>query len=67
MRWRRDEADARDGVTGLGNDLVDFEAWQLSAFTRLSALCHLDLYLLGIDEVFGCYTETARSHLFGLA
>ena len=67
MRWWRDEADARNRVTCLGDDLVDLKAGQLSALTRLGTLCHLDLYFLGIDEVFGCHTETSRSHLLGFA
>ena len=58
MRWRRDERDARNGVTRLGNDLVDLEARQLSALARLSTLCHLDLYLLGIHQVFGSDAKT---------
>ena len=67
MRWWRDEADARNRVACLGDDLVDLEARQLSALTRLGTLCHLDLYFLGIDEVFGCHAETSRSHLLGFA
>ena len=67
MRWRRDERDTRDGMTGLGNDLVHLETRKLSAFARLGSLSHLDLYFFGIDQIFGGDTETSRSHLFGLA
>ena len=59
MRWGRDERDAGDGITRLGDNLVDLEAGQLSALTRLSALCHLDLYLFGIHQVLGCHAETS--------
>ena len=52
MRRRRDEGDTRNGVTCLGNDVVDLVAGQLSALTGLGTLCHLDLYLLSVDKVF---------------
>ena len=67
MRWRRNQADARDRVTGLGDDLVDLEARQLTTLTRFSTLCHLDLDFLCIHEIFCCHTESTRSHLLGLA
>ena len=57
-RWR-DERDSRNGITCLGNDLVHLKAGQLSAFTRLCALRHLDLKFFGIDKIFGCNAETA--------
>ena len=60
MVWRRrDQRDAWDRVTGLGDDVVDLEARQLTTLTRLGTLCHLNLYLLGIDEVFCSDAETA--------
>ena len=52
VRWRRDEADARNGVTRLGYNLVHLEAGQLSAFARLCTLRHLNLNLLSIHKVF---------------
>jgi hypothetical protein len=54
-------------VAGTGNHLVDLESGQLSALTGLGTLCHLDLYLFGIDQVVGGDTEAARGHLLGLA
>ena len=66
MRRRRDEGDTRNGVTCLGNDVVDLVARQLSALTGLGTLCHLDLYLLSVDKVFRGDTETSGSHLLGL-
>ena len=35
--------------------------------SRLGALGHFDLYLFGMDEVFGRDTEASGGHLFGLA
>ena len=67
MRWRRNQADARDRVTGLGDDLVDLEARQLTTLTRFSTLCHLDLDFLCIYQIFCCHTESTGSHLLGLA
>ena len=67
MWWRRDERDTGDGVTRLGDDLIHLEARQLSTLTRLSTLCHLDLYLFSIHQVFGCDTKTSTGNLFGLA
>ena len=65
--WRTDERDAGDAVARLGNHLVDFKSGQLSALTGLGTLCHLDLYLLSIHQVFRCNAETTRCHLFRLA
>ena len=66
MRWRRDERDTGDGVTCLGDNLVNLKARQLSALTRFCSLCHLNLYLLGIHQVLGGYTETSTGNLLGL-
>ena len=67
VRRRRNERDSGNGVTRLGNHLVHLEARQLSAFTRLGTLRHLNLYLLGVDQIFCSYAEASRSHLLGLA
>ena len=64
-RWR-DERYARYRVARLGNDLVDLEPRQLPAFARLCPLCHLYLYLLGVDKVGGVDPEAPRGHLFRL-
>ena len=66
MRWRRDERDARNGITRLGDNLVDLETRQLAALTRLGALRHLDLYLFGIHQVFCRHAKTTGCNLFGL-
>ncbi len=54
-------------MTGLGDDLVDLETRQLTTFSRLGTLCHLDLDFLCVYQIFCCHTETAGSHLLGLA
>ena len=67
MRWGRNERDAWDGVARLGNDLVHLEAGQLSTLTGLGTLGNLDLYLLGIDQIFSSDTEASAGNLLGLA
>ena len=54
-------------MTGLGNDLVNLEARQLTTLTRFSTLCHLDLDFLCIYQIFSSHTESTGSHLLGLA
>ena len=63
MRRRRDQSDAGDGVARFGDDLVDFVAGQLAAFAGLCALRHLDLQLVGVDQVVGGDAEAAAGHL----
>ena len=63
MRRRRDEADAGDGVADARDVVVDFVAGQLAAFAGLCALRHLDLQLVGVDEVVGGDAEAAAGHL----
>jgi hypothetical protein len=40
---------------------------ELAAFARLGALGHLDLQLVGVDEILARHAEAARSHLFDRA
>ena len=63
VRRGRDEGNARDGMARAGDDTVDLVSRQLAAFSRFCTLSDLDLYLLRVDEVFGCYTETSGSDL----
>ena len=37
---------------------------QLAAFSRFGTLCHLDLDLVGVDQVFVGYSETGGGDLF---
>ena len=61
---RGDQRDARNGMTRLCNDVVHLVPRQLPAFSRLGSLGHLDLYFICIYQVFRCYAETSRCHLF---
>ena len=63
VRRRRDQADARRRMADLGDVLVDLVAGQLAAFAGLGALRHLDLDVVGIDQVLGGHAEAARGHL----
>jgi hypothetical protein len=63
MRRRRDEADAGCGAARFCDPRVHLGAGQLPAFARLGALRHLDLQLLGVDQVVGSDAETSRRHL----
>ena len=51
VRRRRDQADARRRVAQPGDVVVDLVAGQLAALAGLRALRHLDLQLVGVDEV----------------
>ena len=63
MRRRRDQAHAGDGVARLGDHLVHLVAGQLPALTGLCALRHLDLQLVGVDQVICGDAEAAAGHL----
>ncbi len=63
VRRRRDQADARRRVAHAGDVLVDLVAGQLAALAGLGALRHLDLDVVGVDQVFGGDAEPARGHL----
>ena len=64
MRRRRDESNAGDRVPQPGDDLVDLVAGQLAALAGLGALRHLDLQLVGVDEVVRGDTEAAEATCF---
>ncbi len=63
VRRRRNEANTRRGVAGLGDGRIDLVPRKLAAFAGLCALRNLDLDQIGIDEIFRRHTETARGHL----
>ena len=63
MWWRRNQTHAWHAVTQLADVLRHFRAWQLTTFTGLRALGHLDLNLVRRRQVFSRHTEAARSHL----
>ncbi len=64
VRRRGNESHARDRVAHFGDHFIDFVAGKLAAFAGLGALRHLDLQLVGIDEVIGGDTEAAGGDLF---
>ena len=39
------------------------DRWQLTTFTRLGSLGHLDFEFVGVHQIFRCHTEAARSNL----
>jgi hypothetical protein len=63
VRGRRDEAHAGDGVAHLGDVPGNLVAGKLAALAGLRALGHLDLQVVGVDEVFGRHAEASRRHL----
>ena len=63
VRRRRDQADARRRVADRADVLVDLVAGQLAALAGLRALGHLDLQLVGVDEVVDGHAEAARGDL----
>ncbi len=66
VRRGRDQTHTRHRVAQLADVLGDLAARQLTTFTRLGALGHLDLDLIGRGQVFGGHAETARRHLLDL-
>ena len=64
MRRRRNEADTGGGMAHAGDILVHLVAGQLPAFAGFRPLRHLDLQIVGIDEIFRRDAEAARGHLF---
>ena len=66
MSWcgrRRDQADAGHRVADRADVAVDLVAGQLAALAGLRALRHLDLQLVGVDEVVDRHAEAARGDL----
>ena len=63
VRRGRDQADTRGRVAGGADGLVDLVAGQLAAFAGLRTLRHLDLDVVGIDQIFGGHAKAARRNL----
>ena len=63
MRRRRDQSDAGDGVPQARDHFVDFVAGKLAALAGLRALRHLDLQLVGVDQIVRGNSETRRGNL----
>src|SRR5579875_1507186 len=64
MGRRRNKRNPWRGVANARNVLVHLMPGQLPAFTGLSALRHLDLQLIGVDEILGRHAETRGGYLF---
>src|SRR5262249_48173549 len=67
MRGRRNKSDARRRMANAGDDFIDFMSRELAAFARLRALRHLDLELIGADQIFAGDAEARGSNLFDSA
>src|SRR5512143_295569 len=63
MRRRRDQTDARRRVAHPRDVLVDLVAGKLTTFAGLGALRHLDLQIVGVDEIFRRHAKPTRRHL----
>ena len=63
VRRRRNQADARNRVAQATDVVRHLAARQLTAFTGLGTLRHLDLNLIGTAEVLGGHAKSARSDL----
>src|SRR3546814_5653429 len=50
-------------MADLGDVLVHLVTGKLAALTRLCALRHLDLDIVGVHQIFGGDSETPRRHL----
>ena len=66
MGRRRNQPHARRGVADAGDLTVDLVPRELPPLARLGPLGHLDLELLGVDEVQARDAEAAAGHLFDL-
>ena len=67
VRRRADQPDARRGVPDLGDPRVDLVAGELPALAGLGALGHLDLDVVGVDQVLAGDPEPARGDLLDRA
>src|SRR5919204_6207773 len=61
--WWRYQSDARRRMPGTGDPRVHLEAGQLAALPRLGALGHLDLQVVGVDQVVAGHTESPGGDL----
>ena len=60
VRRRRDEPDARRRVPHLRDPRIDLVAGELAALAGLGALRHLDLEIVGVDQVLAGHAEARR-------
>ena len=67
MRRWRNQPHAGYRMPQTGDDAVHLVAGKLAALARLRALCHLDLQLIGIDQIVRGDAKPCRGHLFDRA
>ncbi len=67
VRRRRNQADAWRRVPHLRDPRIDLVAGQLPALARLGALRHLDLQIVGVDEVLAGDAESSGRDLLDRA
>ena len=63
VRRRRDQADARRGLTDLGDPGVDLLAGQVATLAGLGTLGHLDLNLKGAAKIAARHAKARTCHL----
>ena len=63
VRRRTDESHAGRAVTRLGHPRIHLVTGQLTAFSRLGSLRHLDLQIVGVHQVLTGHAESTRGHL----
>jgi hypothetical protein len=67
MWWRRDETDPGRGVPGPGDPGVDLVPGQLAPLARFGSLRHLDLQIIGVDQVLTRHSEAPGRDLLDRA
>ena len=63
VRRRRNERHIRDRVTHASHKFIHLTSRELTTFTWLCTLSHLDLQILSVTEIVDRHTETTRSDL----
>src|SRR5690606_15972285 len=64
VMWRRrNQTYSGSRIANAGNLRINLVAGQLSSFTGLGALSHLNLYFLSVDQVFTGHPESSGRHL----
>ena len=63
MGRARNQRNPRNGMTCFRNHIIYLKSRKLSPFTRFRTLCHFNLNLIRIHQIFRRHTKTPRSHL----
>ena len=67
VRRRRDQSHIRRRKACLRDPGIHLRTWELSALAGLGSLCHLDLQVGRIDEIFARHAESCRCDLLDRA